>query len=348
MRRYRLGNTLFIDKSLDVLYSPIAAKLRDYCYQKEKSMHLVVSVEYSSLSDRRCGITAEATASLELGHLLCGSSDFISPLSTPLPFQLCIFLLPTNNRPPLQFLKDENPKEERLCIALGADYPRKSLHQASWHCSRKFTVLMALKLSESLNGRVGVYPSRGHCGGDMFARHNHHRYISKLTVTNSHPSPTSYFAVVISSHIWHQIMSSTIVTPTHTDVLFGRGVATNRHPGNENFRTIVKDYVGVYVTSTKKQKMLTSRSIVDLIQTQLSPPGRFLEKDVKTGLWRVVDRKKAVEKTAQTLRDGAAPLRKELSEDVNDNMFIHAVFDQKELEDRAYNLIEDIAEFEGV
>jgi hypothetical protein len=38
-------------------------------------------------------------------------------------------------------------------------------------------------------------------------------------------------------------MSSTIVTPTHTDVLFGRGVATNRHPGNENFRTIVKDYV---------------------------------------------------------------------------------------------------------
>eukprot|EP01082_Thalassiosira_pseudonana_P006690 g5753.t1 g5753 contig20:90111-92393(+) len=108
-------------------------------------------------------------------------------------------------------------------------------------------------------------------------------------------------------------MSSTIVTPTHTDVLFGRGVATNRHPGNENFRTIVKDYVGVYVTSTKKQKMLTSRSIVDLIQTQLSPPGRFLEKDVKTGLWRVVDRKKAVEKTAQTLRDGAAPLRKELT-----------------------------------
>lgn len=94
--------------------------------------------------------------------------------------------------------------------------------------------------------------------------------------------------------------------------------------------------------------MLTSRSIVDLIQTQLSPLGRFLEKDVKTGLWRVVDRKKAVEKTAQTLRDGAAPLRKELSEDVNDNMFIHAVFDQKELEDRAYNLIEDIAEFEGV
>lgn len=62
----------------------------------------------------------------------------------------------------------------------------------------------------------------------------------------------------------------------------------------------------------------------------------------------MVDRKKAVEKTAQTLRDGAAPLRKELSEDVNDNMFIHAVFDQKELEDRAYNLIEDIAEFEGV
>ena len=31
--------------------------------------------------------------------------------------------------------------------------------------------------------------------------------------------------------------------PTHTDVLLGRGVATNRHPGNENFRAIVGQHV---------------------------------------------------------------------------------------------------------
>lgn len=31
--------------------------------------------------------------------------------------------------------------------------------------------------------------------------------------------------------------------PTYTDVLLGRGVATNRHPGNENFRQIVSQHV---------------------------------------------------------------------------------------------------------
>lgn len=32
-------------------------------------------------------------------------------------------------------------------------------------------------------------------------------------------------------------------SPTHNDVLLGRGVATNRHPGNENFRSIVNEHV---------------------------------------------------------------------------------------------------------
>lgn len=45
-----------------------------------------------------------------------------------------------------------------------------------------------------------------------------------------------------------------IEMPTHTDVLLGRGVAANRHPGNENFRAIVSQHVDVYVISTKKQK----------------------------------------------------------------------------------------------
>lgn len=31
--------------------------------------------------------------------------------------------------------------------------------------------------------------------------------------------------------------------PSLTDVLLGRGVATNRHPGNENFRSIVSQYI---------------------------------------------------------------------------------------------------------
>lgn len=73
--------------------------------------------------------------------------------------------------------------------------------------------------------------------------------------------------------------------------------------------------------------MLISRSIVDKVHKHLDPPGRFLEKDPDTGLWSEVGDKKALEKTAQALRDGAAPLRKQLSEDMSDPGFLSAVFD---------------------
>lgn len=118
-----------------------------------------------------------------------------------------------------------------------------------------------------------------------------------------------------------------IEMPTHTDVLLGRGVAANRHPGNENFRAIVSQHVEVYVISAKKQKTMISRSIIDKVHTELNPPGRFLAKNVKTGLWHEVDDKRALEKTAQALRDGAAPLRKQLSEDMSDPTFLDALFD---------------------
>lgn len=58
------------------------------------------------------------------------------------------------------------------------------------------------------------------------------------------------------------------------------------------------------------KKMSITAGVVDHIHTQLSPPGRFLEKDLDTGRWKEVDMKRAHEKTAQALRDGAALLRK--------------------------------------
>jgi hypothetical protein len=79
------------------------------------------------------------------------------------------------------------------------------------------------------------------------------------------------------------------------------------------------------VTSTKRQKMAISRSIVEAVRT-LDPPGRFLDKDSVTGRWFEVGHKKAVEKTSQALRDGAASLRKQLSADLGDPDFLNAVF----------------------
>lgn len=82
------------------------------------------------------------------------------------------------------------------------------------------------------------------------------------------------------------------------------------------------------MTSTKRQKMSISRSIVEAVRS-LDPPGRFLEKDPKTGLWSDIGHKKAVEKTSQALRDGAASLRKQLSADLGDPDFLNAVFSDK-------------------
>jgi len=116
-----------------------------------------------------------------------------------------------------------------------------------------------------------------------------------------------------------------IEKPHHNDVLCGRGVTTNRHPGNESFRSLVGLNKECYVSSTKREKMSISRNIVQAVRS-LDPPGRFLDKDTVTGLWHDIGHKKAVEKTSQALRDGAAMLRKQLSADLGDPTFLNAVF----------------------
>jgi hypothetical protein len=80
------------------------------------------------------------------------------------------------------------------------------------------------------------------------------------------------------------------------------------------------------VTSTKRQKMSISRSIVEAVRS-MSPSGRFLEKNVITNMWSDIGDRKAIEKTSQALRDGAATLRKQLSQDLGDPDFLSAVFD---------------------
>jgi hypothetical protein len=84
--------------------------------------------------------------------------------------------------------------------------------------------------------------------------------------------------------------------------------------------------------------MAISRSIVEAVRS-LDPPGRFLEKHPTSGLWSDIGHKKAVEKTSQALRDGAASLRKQLSADLGDPAFLNAVFDEdnKEAKEKGKN-----------
>lgn len=73
--------------------------------------------------------------------------------------------------------------------------------------------------------------------------------------------------------------------------------------------------------------MAISRSIVEAVRA-LEPPGKFLEKDRGTGTWFEIGHRKAIEKTSQALRDGAASLRKQLSADFGDPNFLSDVFDE--------------------
>ena len=72
--------------------------------------------------------------------------------------------------------------------------------------------------------------------------------------------------------------------------------------------------------------MAISRSIVEAVRAR-EPAGRFLEKDSETELWYDIGDKKAIEKTSQALRDGAATLRRQISDDVSKPSFLEEVFD---------------------
>ncbi|KAL7537131.1 hypothetical protein ACHAXR_007608 [Thalassiosira sp. AJA248-18] len=99
-----------------------------------------------------------------------------------------------------------------------------------------------------------------------------------------------------------------IVTPHPNDVLCGRGGGSNNHPGNESFRELVNEVKYPYVNCPKREKPLIARRIVEAVRNQ-TPPGRFLSKDSKTGLWNDIGDGKAREKTSQALREGAPIIR---------------------------------------
>ncbi|KAL7492749.1 hypothetical protein ACHAWT_001810 [Skeletonema menzelii] len=104
-----------------------------------------------------------------------------------------------------------------------------------------------------------------------------------------------------------QIKSSkniTMVEPTPGDILLGRGVRINNHPGNEAYREIISANAAAYAASTKSEKTNMSTKIVAQL-LHSNPPRRFLEKSEETGKWQHVPLKKAVTKTSQALRDVA-------------------------------------------
>jgi hypothetical protein len=87
-----------------------------------------------------------------------------------------------------------------------------------------------------------------------------------------------------------------IEQPRSNDILCGRGGSSNRHLGNIHFRELVAANKSIYVGLTKKQKMLVARKIVDAIH---NTNGRFLSKDLDTGLFYDIGLPRSLEKTSQ-------------------------------------------------
>jgi hypothetical protein len=91
------------------------------------------------------------------------------------------------------------------------------------------------------------------------------------------------------------------------DVLCGRGGESNHHPGNQQYRKLVKAFQPLYIASKRRYKPRIAQCIVYTIR---SYGGRFLK---RTGghnnAFEDVGNTKAREKTSQALREGAPELR---------------------------------------
>mmetsp|Transcript_135373 Transcript_135373/g.201328 ORF Transcript_135373/g.201328 Transcript_135373/m.201328 type:complete len:316 (+) Transcript_135373:40-987(+) len=105
-----------------------------------------------------------------------------------------------------------------------------------------------------------------------------------------------------------------VIKPGVNDVLCGRGGAANSHIGNMRFRNFLDKHRDQYHNSTKSDKTHIAIQLVLHIQTQVSPPGRFLMKVPKSEMpasmdgsgdecWYEIDVLRAAKKVAQRLRE---------------------------------------------
>jgi hypothetical protein len=90
--------------------------------------------------------------------------------------------------------------------------------------------------------------------------------------------------------------------PNVNDVLSGRGGRINNHSGNLQFRKLVKDYRGIYLSSETKKldKVKVAGKIVQIIRN-LNPSGRFLKEE--NSVWVEIGDEKARKKAGQAMRE---------------------------------------------
>jgi hypothetical protein len=87
------------------------------------------------------------------------------------------------------------------------------------------------------------------------------------------------------------------------DVLSGRGGIVDNFEGNIQFRKIASQHMAKYFDRSSEIKRKHLSALVVAIIRCMSPPGRFLMKNKKTGYWEEIGDEKAREKTSQAFRN---------------------------------------------
>ena len=136
-----------------------------------------------------------------------------------------------------------------------------------------------------------------------------------------------------------KVNGQAIEAPHDNDILSGRGNFVNYHPGNEQFRALVRKHKVAYVACPKSMKGTFAEMIIEEIK-RFNPPGRFLKQDEATKLWYDIGEKKALDKTRQALREGAPEIQKEISvDDTSTVPMVSKVEPERSLNDSAIGVV---------
>lgn len=159
--------------------------------------------------------------------------------------------------------------------------------------------------------KLSLIPSSGSFVGKKSSSANEEMDMQRYCVGGEMNS-SGYDAVAFSSDnscqdgdVWEEGDDwplTKIIAPNSNDCLYGRGGATNHHPGNKKYRQLVNSKKEEYLSSLRTEKPQVAMSVVHAWRA-MKPPGRFLEQDKKTKLWSDVGDEKAREKTSQALRE---------------------------------------------
>ena len=96
------------------------------------------------------------------------------------------------------------------------------------------------------------------------------------------------------------------------DVVCGRGAPTSIHPGNLEFKKIIKKYEMTYLCSTRTEKPKIAMKLLEEFQEQ---GVRFVKRERDENgkfMWIEIGEQRSYEKICQSLREGAPKLRRQM------------------------------------